>query len=105
MQLQVSHLAEGPVRSRLSRWFNELCELNVIKILMEGGDYPRHCIVTCDGDCIEGLYNYGFIVSLVASVLTSMVALYHVVMHFINFNNPYFQSKIISTSRSTQSSC
>lgn len=70
---------------------------------MEETVYPRHCIVTCDGPCIEGLYHYGFIISLVASVLTCMVALYNVGMHFLNFNNPYFQSKIISTSAHMQS--
>lgn len=58
--------------------------------------YPPYCLLTCDEKCIQHLYHYGFIVSIIFSVITSLVGLYNVVMHYINFNNPYFQSKIIS---------
>jgi len=58
--------------------------------------YPPYCLLTCDEAFILNLYNYGFIISIVFSVITSLAGLYNVVMHYINFNNPYFQSKIIS---------
>jgi hypothetical protein len=37
-------------------------------------------------------------------VLTILVSAYHIYMHLQNFNNPFFQSKIIGTARLTQSS-
>ena len=64
--------------------------------------YPPYCLLTCDETCILNLYNYGFIVSIIFSVITSLAGLYNVVMHYINFNNPYFQSKIISKCYTTQ---
>jgi hypothetical protein len=60
-------------------------------------EYPEYCIVTCNYDCIDTLYTFGYKSSIVLTSLTMLVALYHIFMHFINFNNPYFQSKIIST--------
>jgi hypothetical protein len=67
--------------------------------------YPKYCIVSCDGDCQANLYHYGFIFSAIFTVLTCLIALYNITMHFINFNNPYFQSKIISTFPTTKSYC
>lgn len=66
------------------------------RILGTAYEYPPHCLLTCDQECISNLYEYGFIISIVFAVITSLASLYNVVMHFINFNNPYFQSKIIS---------
>lgn len=36
-------------------------------------------------------------ISVFFSILTLMICLYNVFMHFVHFNNPYFQSKIIRT--------
>ena len=58
--------------------------------------YPEYCIVTCNFDCIDNLYTFGYKSSLGFSILTMLVAVYHLFQHFINFNNAYFQSKIIS---------
>jgi hypothetical protein len=33
------------------------------------------------------------------SLLTIVVSAYHIYMHLHNFNNPFFQSKIIGTTR------
>jgi len=77
----------------------------MVDVIIAGSAYPPYCLVTCDEECTQHLYHYGFIVSIIFSVITAMVALYNIVMHYINFNNPYFQSKIISNLIVTKLSC
>lgn len=61
---------------------------------------PSFCVTYCEEDCIARSLSYEFTASLVFSVLTVLVSTYHIYMHLHNFNNPFFQSKIISTSSS-----
>lgn len=63
------------------------------------------CLATCDQTCQESFYFYSFIISTVFSILTFAICLYNAAQHFLNFNNPYFQSKIISNCQNTQSLC
>jgi hypothetical protein len=65
---------------------------------------PAWCLTTCDEACQVTFYYYGFIVSSIFSVLTMAICLYNAYRHFTNFNNPYFQSKIVGRAPSTQSS-
>lgn len=67
-------------------------------------EVPSYCFTYCDEHCIETTLSYEYNVSLAFSVLTILVSAYHIYMHLHNFNNPFFQSKIIGTSRITQSS-
>lgn len=58
---------------------------------------PLYCVLTCNESCIEDMYYYGFIVSIVLAGVCTIISLYNIFMHYLNFNNPSFQSKIIST--------
>ena len=70
----------------------------------ESNGFPAYCIFECDHDCIENTLNYEFNASLTFSLLTIAVSTYHIYMHLNNFNNPFFQSKIIGASPPIQSS-
>lgn len=61
-------------------------------------EVPSYCFTYCDEHCIETTLSYEYNVSLAFSVLTILVSAYHIYMHLHNFNNPFFQSKIIGTS-------
>jgi hypothetical protein len=65
---------------------------------------PAYCFSFCDSACIRESLQYEFDASLVCTVLTLLVSAYHIYMHLHNFNNPFFQSKIIGTPAHTQSS-
>lgn len=58
---------------------------------------PSYCFTYCDQHCIETTISYEYNVSLAFSILTILVSAYHIYMHLHNFNNPFFQSKIIGT--------
>ena len=58
---------------------------------------PSYCFTYCDEHCIETTIHYEYNVSLAFSILTILVSAYHIYMHLHNFNNPFFQSKIIGT--------
>lgn len=71
---------------------------------VSGAQVPSYCVLYCDEHCMEEFFEWGFLVSLLFSLLTGLVSLYNIAMHFINFNNPYFQAKIVSNLLPTQSS-
>ena len=53
------------------------------------------CLTYCGDQCLQSTLHYEFTASLIFSVLTILVSAYHIYMHLHNFNNPFFQSKII----------
>lgn len=67
-------------------------------------DVPSYCFTYCEEGCIKATLSYEFNASLTFSILTIAVSAYHIYMHLHNFNNPFFQSKIIGTPPPTQSS-
>jgi hypothetical protein len=71
---------------------------------MEPSPLPSYCFTYCDQQCIEDTIAYEFALSLTFSVFALLVSAYHIFMHLHNFNNPFFQSKIIGIPLSTQSS-
>ena len=64
----------------------------------------QHVWFHCDEECIEATVHYEFILSVFLSAVTVLVSAFHIYMHLHNFKNPFFQSKIIGTPVSTQSS-
>lgn len=58
-------------------------------------ELPSYCLTYCDEHCIETTISYEFNASLIFSIATILVSAYHIYMHLHNFNNPFFQSKII----------
>jgi len=67
-------------------------------------DLPSYCFTYCEQHCIENTLSYEFNASLIFSILTILVSAYHIYMHLHNFNNPFFQSKIIGNIAFIQSS-
>lgn len=65
-------------------------------------EVPAYCLVYCDEHCIEETISYEFKASLIFSIATILVSAYHIYMHLSNFNNPFFQSKIIGKNQSIQ---
>lgn len=54
------------------------------------------CPYKCDEDCIETLLSDGLLLSIGCVVISLMISLYLIIRHLMNFNMPFFQSKIIS---------
>jgi hypothetical protein len=69
----------------------------------EPGLLPSYCLTYCEQDCIVETLAYEFDASLVFSILTLLISVYNICMHLYNFNNPFFQSKIISKFQPMQS--
>ena len=55
----------------------------------------------CDENCIQKNLSFEFSASFIFSILTILISIYHISMHLANFNNPFFQSKIIGTQHIT----
>jgi hypothetical protein len=65
------------------------------KLLLAESDLPNYCFIYCGEPCIKSSLSTEFIISSILTLLTLMVSIYHINMHLNNFNNPFFQSKII----------
>lgn len=65
-------------------------------MVVEGEGIPPHCPFYCDEKCQRSSLWIDMGVAGVLSGLTIIVSIVNVYLHLSHFNNPYFQSKIIS---------
>lgn len=68
---------------------------------------PAHCPFYCDEQCQRSSILIDMGAAGALSLLTIIISLVNCYLHMCHFNNPYFQSKIISKCLATtaQSSC
>ena len=58
-------------------------------------EHPSYCLTFCDEECIQHSLSNEYAFSMVFTILTLLISGYHIRKHLQNFNNPFFQSKII----------
>jgi hypothetical protein len=63
---------------------------------------PEHCPFWCDLKCQKNSMWIDMGIAGVFSGLTIIISLINIYLHLCHFNNPYFQSKIISIEPLTQ---